>query len=270
MITIITATCNNYEELVATLSSVPSQEGQESIVINGGSCERTRDLLKSHPGQSISEPDQGIADAFNKGLRLAKGEAVMFLNSGDVLIDPEYPARALVALRTHPEVDFVHADEVFGDELIGDFVMKPLRSGAEKSPSIGRGMPYRHQTMVVRKRVYDEIGGFNLRYKTSMDYDWVCRWEKSGGTAMYLSGPPVVRMDGRGVSAVQEWRVLRESTEIIMRHFPGRVDVYLALGQRWLLFLGRQVLRRFGLTGLLAALKRRKRLHAHNGSECVA
>lgn len=131
-------------------------------------------------------------------------------------------------------------------------------------------MSYRHQTMVVRKSVYDKIGGFDLRYSTSMDYDWLCRWEQSGGKAYYLEGPPVVRMDGGGITATQEWKVLRESTEIVRRHFPERWDVQAALGRRWLFFLGRETLKALGLTGLLARLKRRKRSRFRGESGCAA
>ena len=96
------------------------------------------------------------------------------LNSGDTLIDQTYPARATQILDQNPDIDFVHTDLIFEDKLIGPYVMRPLRSENYLSPSIGRGMPYRHQSMVVRKKIYDRVGLFNLAY-TCCDYDWICR-----------------------------------------------------------------------------------------------
>ena len=108
------------------------------------------------------------------------------LNSGDILIDQTYPTNATKILYEHPEIDFVHADLIFEDALIGPYIMRPLRTNNKLYPNIGRGMPYRHQSMVVRKSIYDKVGLFNLNY-ICCDYDWVCRWElisnKSNGKA---------------------------------------------------------------------------------------
>ena len=94
------------------------------------------------------------------------------LNSGDTLLDRTYPARASQILDKDPQIDFVHADLIFEDRLIGPYIMRPLRTKNVLSPNIGRGMPYRHQSMVVRKEVYDRVGFFNLNYICS-DFDWI-------------------------------------------------------------------------------------------------
>lgn len=78
MISIITITFNNYSELRTTLDSLKDISNIESIVVNGGSCEKTREFLKNYPGKSVSEKDNGISDAFNKGLRIASGDAILF------------------------------------------------------------------------------------------------------------------------------------------------------------------------------------------------
>ena len=111
------------------------------------------------------------------------------LNSGDILLDRNFPEQAIQLLHEHPEIDFVHEDLIFEDALIGSYIMRPLRTQNNIHPNIGRGMPYRHQSMVVRKTIYDTVGLFNLNY-ICCDYDWVCRWEliskKSNGMAYYL------------------------------------------------------------------------------------
>ena len=96
--------------------------------------------------------------------------------------------------------------------------MRPLRTKNVLSPNIGRGMPYRHQSMVVRKEVYDRVGFFNLDYICS-DFDWVCRWEldhkKLHGKAYYSQGDPVIIMDGGGISSTQERKIILEAIKII-------------------------------------------------------
>ena len=66
MISVITVTYNNYDDLHNTLHSLKKVDGIESIVVNGGDCDKTKTLLKNFNGIEISEPDKGISDAFNK------------------------------------------------------------------------------------------------------------------------------------------------------------------------------------------------------------
>jgi glycosyltransferase involved in cell wall biosynthesis len=261
ILSIITITFNNFEELIRTIESVKDLKGCEHVVINGGTCQKTLEFLKSYCGKSFSEPDQGISDAFNKGIKYSKGDTVMMLNSGDILLDQSYPEQAMKILNENPEVDFVHADELYDDVLIGKFVMQPLRFQNNLKPNIGRGMPYRHQTMVVRKTVYDRVGWFDLSYISS-DYDWVCRWEvslfNSDRSAYYLKGNPVVKMDGAGVSATQESKVMWEAIQIIKRNFPNKIEVYLTFLKRLILFSGRKLLKWLGQENYLSTLKLRK------------
>ena len=101
LLSIVTITFNNYEELLNTVASVSDLENCEHIIINGGKCQKTLAFLKSYCGVSVSEPDQGISDAFNKGIKLCQGGAVMLLNSGDILLDQTYPEKALHILKEH-------------------------------------------------------------------------------------------------------------------------------------------------------------------------
>ncbi len=261
LISIVTITFNNYEELLNTVESVRDLERCEHIIINGGDCPKTLKFLQTYSGKSVSEPDQGISDAFNKGIKYSKGDTVMMLNSGDILLDQSYPEQAMKILNENPEVDFVHADELYDDVLIGKFVMQPLRFQNNLKPNIGRGMPYRHQTMVVRKTVYDRVGWFDLSYISS-DYDWVCRWEvsliNSDRSAYYLKGNPVVKMDGAGVSATQESKVMWEAIQIIKINFPNKIEVYLTFLKRLILFSGRKLLKWLGQENYLSTLKLRK------------
>ena len=265
-LSIITITLNNFEELLRTVESARDLNGCEHIIINGGECQQTLEFLQGFYGKSVSEPDQGISDAFNKGIRLSSGDAIIMLNSGDILLDRTYPTRASQILDQDPEIDFVHADLIFEDKLIGPYIMRPLRTKNVLSPNIGRGMPYRHQSMVVRKKVYDRVGFFNLDYICS-DFDWVCRWEldhkKLHGKAYYSQGDPVIIMDGGGISSTQEKKIILEAIKIIRQRnkhvsFLEKIRSYSALSRRLVLFLARVFLKRSGFVNILVIIKRIK------------
>ena len=265
-LSIITITLNNFEELLQTVESVRDLNGCEHIIINGGECPQTLEFLQGYNGKSVSEPDQGISDAFNKGIRLSSGDAIIMLNSGDILLDRTYPARASQILDQDPQIDFVHADLIFEDTLIGSYIMRPLRTKNILSPNIGRGMPYRHQSMVVRKEVYGRVGFFNLNYICS-DFDWVCRWEldlkKSHGQAYYSQGDPVIIMDGGGISSTQERKIILEAIKIIRQRnkhisFLEKTRSYSALFRRLVLFSVRVFLKKLGFVNILVIIKRIK------------
>ncbi len=265
-LSIITITLNNFEELLRTVESVRDLNGCEHIIINGGECPQTLEFLQGYYGKSVSEPDQGISDAFNKGIRLSSGDAIIMLNSGDILLDRTYPARASQILDQDPQIDFVHADLIFEDTLIGSYIMRPLRTKNILSPNIGRGMPYRHQSMVVRKEVYGRVGFFNLNYICS-DFDWISRWElglkKSYGKAYYSQGDPVIIMDGGGISSTQERKIILEAIKIIRQRnkhisFLEKTKSYSALFRRLVLFSVRVFLKKLGFVNILVIIKRIK------------
>jgi len=213
MISVITITFNNYEELIQTTNSLIGVENIEHIIINGGKCEKTLKFLNEEfKGVSISEPDKGISDAFSKGARLASGKAIAYLNSGDIYIGKNYYSLAEELLIANPDIDFIHSNLLFKDTLAGELIMRPTMS------TLGSGMPYFHPTMVVRKSVFDRIGYFSLDKKIGMDFDFVCKMEKANMKGKYLDGFPVVLMDGSGVSATQEQKALKECLDSLKTH----------------------------------------------------
>ena len=141
LLSIVTITFNNFNELLHTVESVKDLKCCEHLIINGGKCQKTLEFLQSFSGKSISEPDQGNSDAFNKGIKLSQGSAVILLNSGDILLDQTYPEKALHILKEHQEVDFVHANELFDDAMIGEFVMLPLRKQIICIPTLEKECP---------------------------------------------------------------------------------------------------------------------------------
>lgn len=258
MISIITITYDNYEDLIKTVDSLKGVEGIEHVVVNGGSCPRTKAFLDQYPATSRSEPDNGIADAFNHGIRLATGDSVLFLNSGDTLLFPEYLQESESIFVQYPDIAFIHADLVYEDRLCGDIRLGALQPFFFQSPPLGRGMPYHHQTLVVRKPVFEVTGGFKESYKISMDFDWVCRLHQAGHRGYYWKNKPVVRMDGTGLSATRESLMIWESLKALQaNHLLDLKNLY-GISVRIIFYLMRKSLEKLNLQTLLSTLKRRK------------
>ena len=210
-LSIVTLTFNNFDELRYTRLSIPENYPEvESVIVNGGRCQKTEKFLhENHQGTFISDPDKGISDGFNKGIALASGKYVMLLNSGDILLEPSYLDYAISYLDQNPEIAFCHADIYFLHPEKGRVYHKPK----------GRfpGMPYNHQGMVVRKSVYEQVGGFSLEYRFTMDLDWVCRATALGMKGHYYP-KAVVEMDGNGVSTTQEGLSMIEAMKVSLKN----------------------------------------------------
>ncbi len=252
MISIITLTFNNYDELIRTINSIPVSDQIESVIINGGSCEKTKKFLENYNGKSITEKDDGIADAFNKGIKLASGSYVMFLNSGDILIDSMYPENAIRILDKNPEIGFIHSNLLLVHKSGSNLLMKPTFS------NLGRGLPYLHPTMIVRKSLFETIGLFDSSIKIAMDFDWIARLEKMMIKGYYYAGEPVVKMEGSGKSIVDEKDAIKECFYSLKKNKLFTARNLMGFIQRYILFALRKFMTKVGMGSLLLELKEKK------------
>jgi glycosyltransferase involved in cell wall biosynthesis len=252
VLSIITITYNNFSELKKTLDSIPNYDFLESVVINGGDCQQTKEFLKSYRGKSISEEDRGISDAFNKGIRLSTGDLIMFLNSGDMLIEPSYLKSASDFLLENKNIDFVHSNLILADAHELDLHMRPTFS------NLGRGMPYLHPTMITKKTVFDKVGLFNSKYKIAMDFDLIVRMKKANLNGHYEKSGFPVRMEGTGKSIANETAALWECFSILKENNALSIKNIFGYTQRYLLFFGRKFLALTGQSNFLVTLKRHK------------
>lgn len=247
MISVVTVTYNNFSELQKTVESLASVRDRiEHIVVNGGQCERTKAYLREYRGKSISEPDRGISDAFNKGVRMATGSGIVFLNSGDVLIHPEYFEWAESHLTSK---DFTFSDILFDDAVGGVIRLKP------HGRPLGRGMPYPHPSLVVNRRIFDSIGGFLEHFRIAMDYEFVCRMQNAKLEGAYY-GQPVVLMDGTGVSTTNEGRSLLECKNALIENDLWTLRNRFSFYERTVRYSVRRALLAAGLGSLLGSWKR--------------
>lgn len=252
MISIITITFNDFSGLKRTLSSIPEFDFIESVVINGGSDKATIDFLSSHKGKVINEKDEGIADAFNKGIAYSSGDAILFLNSGDELIEPPYLKESEAILKTNKEVAFVHSNLILFDTIGTELYMKPPFC------NLGRGLPYLHPTMIVRKSVFNQVGLFNKNYKIAMDFDFIVRLEQKGYKGFYLKDIAAVKMEGTGRSIEQEFDAIKECYKSLKQNDSLNLENVFGMMVRVVLFFLRKLMVLIGLGGFLRNLKKKK------------
>ncbi len=176
LISIVTVTYNASATIVPTLHSVRSQtfNNFEHLIVDGASTDDTL-MLARREGRSdlriISEPDQGLYDAMNKGLRATRGKYILFLNSGDAFADPD-------TLQAYADTAALGPDIIYADTLIVDADRNVIGPRHLSAPDIltfesfSHGMLICHQAFMVRKNLAPT---YNTAYRYSADYDWTVR-----------------------------------------------------------------------------------------------
>lgn len=175
-LTIVTVCYNSEATIRDTLDSLVNQTDHEFeyIVIDGVSTDHTLDIVKEYQDKLsiklVSEPDHGLYDAMNKGIRMASGEIVGLLNSDDYY-EPMTVQLVKACFEENPSMDFVCGAMrlvTYRKDEIRVVYNRPLER-------IVNEMPLNEPATFVRKSVYDEIGAFNTKYLVSADYDFTCR-----------------------------------------------------------------------------------------------
>ncbi|MBK7410864.1 MAG: glycosyltransferase [Saprospirales bacterium] len=221
-VSIITVVFNARELLEGTMRSVFGQTypSIEYIVVDGGSTDGTVALIQAHAGRIahwISEPDKGIYDAMNKGLRLATGDFVWFLNAGDELFSSDIVEKAMAFYR--PETDILYGEVMLVDDQRRHLGIRTELT-AQKLPalltwkSLRFGMVVCHQAILVRRI----IAPFFIENNLTADIDWViCALRHSRETrhtslvlAEYLQG---------GLSKKRHRRSLKDRYIVLRKHY---------------------------------------------------
>lgn len=185
-ISIVTACRNAEAAIAATIVSVCGQEysSLQYIVVDGASTDNTPDIVRSFGSLInvfVSEPDDGIAHAFNKGISLASGEIVGLINADDELL-PGTLNTVCDFFSRYPDVDVIHGDVLLHD---GERVIKRVRpAGRWWFP--WRLVLFNHPSTFVRRSVYEKYGPFDVRYRIAMDVEIFLRWQSQGVVIRYL------------------------------------------------------------------------------------
>ncbi|MDB5406174.1 MAG: hypothetical protein JWL84_1086 [Rhodospirillales bacterium] len=227
LVSVITVALNAAATLARTIDSVHRQTFQsiEHIVVDGGSSDGTVALLKSRlrPSDfSISKTDRGISDAFNKGVALARGTMIQFLNADDWL-SPDQIERGVAAL-DRSGADFVYGDLIFYEAGVPSFRYLGDPDYARKLPL--RMPSLNHPTVLARRAAFERIGLFSPRYHHAMEYDWFLRLHKAGGVGVY--DPAILgHMTHEGVSNREFLRTIDEVRRIAVAHGRAALPAYV-------------------------------------------
>jgi glycosyltransferase involved in cell wall biosynthesis len=219
-ISIVTINLNNAKGLRKTFESVFGQSVQpkELIVIDGGSIDGSRDLIKENSGVIsywTSEPDEGIYNAQNKGLYKASGDYILFLNSGDELAERDTLAKVSALLGD--------ADIIYGDLIIVESSREWIKKYNEKV-SFGyflrETLP--HQGSFIKRSVFEKTGAFNETLTICSDWKFfieaICRYNVS---TKYLDFV-VARYDYTGISSNlgNQKKMAIEKQQVLVTEFP--------------------------------------------------
>jgi glycosyltransferase involved in cell wall biosynthesis len=215
-ISIITPAFNSAGTIADTLRSVREQDYPdiEHIVVDGGSTDGTVTILQQTDARItyLSEPDEGIYDAMNKGLRMAAGEIIGILNSDDVYAHPAIIGHVVREMESR-QCDALYGDLVYVDARDTRRIVRTWIAGEFRLEKFLYGWMPPHPTFFVRRRIYGRYGSFDTSLRSSADYELMLRLlYRHRVTVTYLP-ECIVRMRAGGRSNSSLRQRLRANAE---------------------------------------------------------
>lgn len=218
-ISVITVVRNGMPFVEQTINSVIGQTypNLEYIVIDGGSTDGTIDVIKSHESgiaKWLSEKDEGIADAFNKGLSLATGDYLLYLNSDDALAGSDVLAVMAEKIVENNLPLLIYGDCDVLDRSTGQVL---YRASMDFSPErMGRGQMIPHPSLLAHRGYFEKYGAFDKRFTIAMDYEWLLR----GGLRERIVHIPMLVTNVRngGISAQDRSLAVNEIVAALKKH----------------------------------------------------
>lgn len=216
-ISVVTAVFNRRDTIVAAMNSVYEQTYPhvEHIIQDGGSQDGTLDLINERSGPAThlqSEPDDGIYDAINRGIRRATGDVIGLMHSDDHFASPHVLSKISKAFED-PEIDGVYGDLTYVSKGDPNRVIRYWRAGNYDMSRLRKGWMPPHPTLYLRREVFDHWGLYNTGFRIAADYDAMLRYLVKGRIRLAYIPEVLVCMRVGGESNRSLGRILRKSRE---------------------------------------------------------
>ena len=229
-ISVITVTYNSAATIVDSLRSVAAQTHPdvEHIIIDGGSKDATLALVAEHGhcvARVVSEPDDGIYDAMNKGFRLASGELVGCLNSDDEFMSPDVLAD-IARAATESGADAVYGDIIYVNPTRANPLVRYWRAGDYALRKVRVGWMPPHPSLYVRRSIVERIGAFDPALRIAGDYEFMLKLFSQPNLHMAYVPKVLVSMRVGGASQRSFGAILKKSREDLLalrRHRMGGI-----------------------------------------------
>ena len=225
VLSLVTINYNNECGLKRTINSVCNQKIDfdfEHIIIDGASSDQSNEVITAYSNSAVnvigvSEKDSGIYEAMNKGVRLASGSHVAFLNSGDILKHSNVLNDFSIAIRYDNPADFIYGDICFIDDL-GN-VSREWRAGAYRKSKLYYGWMPPHPMTTIRRSILKKIGGFDQTLQISADYNLMLKILMRPNISIRYLAETVVCMERGGISNGSLSGILKSNYEVLKSWF---------------------------------------------------
>jgi glycosyltransferase involved in cell wall biosynthesis len=217
-ISVITVCYNSAATIGDTLRSVREQtyENIEHIIIDGGSKDKTLEVIATegpHVARLLSEKDNGIYDAMNKGIALATGEIVGFINADDFYASTTVLKKVVAAFQ-RSGADSCYGDLCYVSQTDPSKIVRYWRSKKFVSGAFSTGWCPPHPTLFVRRSIYQRLGGFDLQFKFAADFELMARYLESFATTSCYIPDVLVKMRLGGTTNNSLHTIVKQNMEI--------------------------------------------------------
>ena len=208
-ISIITVAFNSVSTIRETIESVLNQSYKniEYIIVDGQSTDGTIGLVQSYGdriSKFVSEKDNGIYDAINKGLSMASGEVVSILNSDDIFAHSKVVENTVAVFKSQ-QVDSVYGDLKYVSQHDNNKVIRYWKAGAYRRNKFIFGWMPPHPTFFVKREVYEQFGAFDEELSSAADYELLLRFLYKNKVSAGYNAEVMVLMKAGGKSNASLW-----------------------------------------------------------------
>lgn len=217
-VTIITVCYNSEETIADTIKSVMIQKytNIEHIIVDGASTDKTLEIIRMFADNEliiVSEPDRGIYDAMNKGISLATGDIISFLNADDFYADDNV-IQEIVSIFSDSTIEACYSDLVYVDKDNINTVVRYWKSRHYCDGLFSKGWVPPHPTFFARREVYDRFGYFDLAFPIAADFELMLRFIACNKVKTHYIPHVTVHMRLGGTSNKSIRNIIRQNLEI--------------------------------------------------------